>query len=103
MPSPAAIGALAPLRDTVPVPWALIHMDPLCGAGLMDWMPEHGGIHAGHRFSRRRPRLLRADGPLRPLGGRSLRPAMLDLLLGGAVAAALALYLVAALIRPESF
>ncbi len=38
-----------------------------------------------------------------PLGGSRLRAAMIDLVLGAAVAAALALYLVAVLIRPESF
>ncbi|WP_425375003.1 potassium-transporting ATPase subunit F [Oharaeibacter diazotrophicus] len=80
-----------------------IHMDPLCRSGLLDPMSEPGGIHAGHRLSRRRPRLLRGDGALRPLGGRRLRPAMPDLVLGAAVAAVLALYLVAVLIRPEKF
>jgi K+-transporting ATPase KdpF subunit len=58
-------------------------------------------FNVGSRLFGARARPLRPDATLRPLGGESLRPPMLDLILGGIVALLIAIYLVFALLYPE--
>ncbi|WP_199266496.1 K(+)-transporting ATPase subunit F [Antarcticirhabdus aurantiaca] len=76
-------------------------MDPLCRSGPLERRSRKEGSHVRFSVPGHGAGLLRPDGRLCALGGPSLT--MFDLVLGGAVALALAAYLVFALVRPERF
>ncbi|WP_425285159.1 K(+)-transporting ATPase subunit F [Aureimonas jatrophae] len=80
---------------------AKTRMDPLCRSGPIRGRSRKEGSHVRSDLPGRGAGLFCVDGRLRALGGPSLT--MFDLVLGGAVALALAAYLVYALARPERF